>query len=206
MLLRTRRVLTVVLPLCLAACLLAILYVAWNIWTFDSSSERTADAAIILGAATRHGEPSPIFVQRIDHGVDLYRSGRVSKLLFTGGVIAGEPISLAESAGKYAVQKGVPADAILLETKSRTTLENVVFAKELGQSRKLETYLIVSNPLHLKRTMRMARDLELSAWPSATPTSAVRTPSDQIRFLARETYFYIQYCIFPNLHAPPNPP
>lgn len=44
-----------------------------------------ADAAVVLGAAAWGNKPSPVFRERIAHGIDLYRNGTVGKLIFTGG-------------------------------------------------------------------------------------------------------------------------
>jgi hypothetical protein len=42
----------------------------------------------------------------------------------------------------------------------------------------------------------MARDLDLDAYPSPTPTSRYAGIVSQGRFLARETYFYGRYLIY----------
>jgi uncharacterized SAM-binding protein YcdF (DUF218 family) len=52
-----------------------------------------ADAVIVLCAAAWNGLPSPVFEERIKHAVDLYQAGRVSAIIFTGGVGEGESVS-----------------------------------------------------------------------------------------------------------------
>ena len=59
---------------------------AWRVYSFgNTSSDGPADAAVVLGAAVWTKEPSPVFKERINHAVNLYRKGRVRKLIFTGG-------------------------------------------------------------------------------------------------------------------------
>lgn len=185
----------------LSLILLVVGYVActaWQIWNYNVVTSHSADAAIVLGASTWRGVPSPVFVERIRHGIELYTIGRIRKLLFTGGAGVGEPISLAEAARDYAIQNGVSPDDIILEPRSRTTLENLTFAKNVAQENGLSTFLVVSDPLHMLRAMRMARDLHLTAWPSATPTTRFTTLKSRLWFLQRETRLYVQYAWFPS--------
>ena len=43
------------------------------------------DMAIILGAETYNGEVSPVYRERINHGITLYEEGYVDRLIVTGG-------------------------------------------------------------------------------------------------------------------------
>ncbi|MFT5240351.1 MAG: uncharacterized SAM-binding protein YcdF (DUF218 family) [Candidatus Promineifilaceae bacterium] len=186
--------------------LLSASWTAWRIWTFETTTTHNADAAIILGASTWNGVPSPVFKARIDHGIDLYHAGRVSTLLFSGGTGIGEPTSLAEAAHAYALQRGVPKDAIVIEPYSRITKENIVYSRQVAAAYGLTSFLIVSDPLHMKRAMRMARANDMRAWPSATPTTRYRSLKTRLWFLKRETYFYIQYVLVTRFIPPPPMP
>ncbi len=153
------------------------------------SPDSRANVAIVLGAAVDSREPSPVFRERIVHAITLYREGRVERLLFTGGRAEGDSLAESEAAQAMALAAGVPADAILIETVSATTLANLTEAQALMRNAGLESALIVSDPLHLRRAMAMADALEIDAQPSATPTTRYRTWSTKAPFLAREVYF-----------------
>ena len=90
-----------------------ILYIACNavsIYTFSLKYQKCrADVAIILGASTGGGEVSPVYRERINHGITLYREGYVDKLIVTGGVGKGNDQSDAYVAKQYAVSQGIPA-------------------------------------------------------------------------------------------------
>lgn len=154
-----------------------------------------ADAAIVLGAAVNGAAPSPVFRERIRHGVTLYRTGRVRKLVLTGGY--GEGASHAESqvARTIAIRAGVPAHAILIETRSRTTQQNMAEAKRLMDRHRLSSALIVSDPLHMKRALRMAHDTGVTAYGAPTPTTRYRGWRSKSGFLLREVYFYNHYLL-----------
>lgn len=176
--------------------LVVIGYSAWSIYAYGNTlSTLHSDAAIVLGAAAWGNQPSPVFRERINHAIDLYKAGYARKLIFTGG--KGEDNEPAEAivAQDYAMAKGIPATDILTETHSRTTLQNLYYAKQVAMERQLTKFLIVSDPLHMKRSVLMARDMGLDAYSSPTPTTRYRSLKSQLQFLARETYFYFVYLI-----------
>ncbi len=181
----------------ISALLLAIASTASSIYLYGSSTNNIkADAAIVLGAAVWGEEPSPVFRERINHAINLYKNGSVKTIIFTGGV--GESNEPAEAiVGKnYAIAQQVKAADILTETQSRTTHQNLKNALEVANAHQLTKLLIVSDPLHMKRAVLMARGLGMDAHSSPTPTTRYRSFQSQIEFLSRETYFYFVYLVF----------
>jgi uncharacterized SAM-binding protein YcdF (DUF218 family) len=179
---------------------------AAGIYAYAQRSEvAQADAAIVLGAAAFGTEPSPVFQARIDHAVDLYRQGLVRTLVFTGG--RGEPGEPPEAvvAREYALARGVPPADILVETESRITEQNLLYARQVAADHGLRRFLIVSDPLHMKRAILMARDLGMDAHPAPTPTTRYRSARSQLAFLARETFFYLGYLVARPFRTPVPP-
>ena len=169
---------------------------ASRIYTYrNAGSDAPADAAIVLGAAVWGAEVSPVFRERINHGIELYRKGQVRKLIFTGGRgNRGEPTE-SSAARQYAVRRGIPEHDIMIEEKSHTTYENILYAKELADAQGVRKVLIVSDPLHMKRAVAMAKDAGLVAEPSPTPSTRYRGLRSQAGQLAYETYYYIGYLL-----------
>lgn len=159
------------------------------------SPARRSDAAIVLGAAAYDARPSPVFEERIRHAVRLHRFATVRKLLFTGGYGPGARHAEASVGRRYALNHGVPAADILTETTSRTTHGNLVEARRVMRRHRLRTALIVSDPLHLKRALRMVDDLGIDATGTPTPTSRFRTWRTKTGFLLRELYFFHNYLV-----------
>jgi uncharacterized SAM-binding protein YcdF (DUF218 family) len=171
-----------------AACL------AIDIYTYSSKTDlQPADAAIVLGAAVWNGAPSPVFEERIKHAVDLYRSGQVKAMIFTGGVGSNDQLAEAVIAKNYAISTGVADEDILFEDTSRTTLENLRGANVIVKKNNFQRVLIVSDPLHMRRSVMMARDLGMNAYPAPTPTSRYISVRTRLEFLLREVYFYSTY-------------
>ena len=169
---------------------------AARIYRYSSVAvDKQADAAVVLGAAVWSQNVSPVFRERINHAVDLYRKGKVRKLIFTGGQGNSNEPTEAAAASSYAQANGIPIQDILVEQKSHTTFENIVNAKQLADANSLKTVLVVSDPMHMKRAMTMARDVGLIAYPSPTPTTRYVGWRTQMSELARETFYYLGYLI-----------
>lgn len=162
----------------------------------QDQSAPQADTAIILGAAVRGSAPSPVFAERIRHGITLYKSGRVKHLLFTGGYGDGARLAESEVGRDVAVAAGVPAKAIFIERHSHTTLQNIKEAKTVMQREGITSAIIVSDPLHLYRAGMMAKANGIDATTSPTPTSRYRSLSTKADFLAREIFFTHVYWLF----------
>lgn len=176
---------------------LVICYVFSNavsiyIYSFKDDA-RNADVAIVLGASTYNGHPSPVYQERINHAVDLYNKHLVKKIIMTGGYGKGNPVSDAYNAKLYAVSQGVPEDDVLTEDQSTVTLENLINAKKIMDVYNYQTALIVSDPLHMKRAMLQAKDAEIIAYTSPTHSSRFRTRDTKFKFLKREVINYIGY-------------
>ena len=164
---------------------------AWIIWVGDRDQAAPADAIIVLGAAAYDAKPSPVFEERIRHGLDLYRQGYAPKLIFTGG-FGGSGARFAESqvARRYALKQQIPAQDILIETRSRTTRQNLVEAKRVMAQHDMHRVIVVSDPLHMARALRLSKELGVDALASSTPSTRFRSFHTSWRFLAQEIYFF----------------
>ena len=101
-------------------------YASYRIWIQGQrDDQRPADAIVVMGAAQYDGRPSPVFAARLDHAVSLYLAGLAPTLVVTGGKADGDRTTEAASARAYAIARGVPASAILVEDTSRTTRESI---------------------------------------------------------------------------------
>ena len=184
------------LGLVVVAIVLFVGWVAFDIWSYGNSSDPgTADAALVLGAAVAEDHPTPVFEERLRHAVDLYKTGKVRTLVMTGGRNPFDAIGEAEAGRDWAIAAGVPTEAILVETKSRTTQQNIDFAKPILAEHGLSRVLVVSDPLHLRRATAMAQAEGIDARPSPTPTSRYETLGTQLPMLAREVWFIFAYWI-----------
>jgi uncharacterized SAM-binding protein YcdF (DUF218 family) len=133
------------------------------------------DAIVVLGAAQYDGRPSAIYQARLEHALDLWSGGVAPLLVFTGGKEPGDRFTEGGSGARWATQRGVPADAVLVEERSRTTYQNLAGAKRVLERRnpggRRQRIVVVSDPFHMFRAVKQAADLGMDAYPSPTRTS-----------------------------------
>jgi len=163
---------------------------AYIVWIGERDQAAAADVIIVLGAAAYDARPSPVFRERIRHGIELHRQGLAPRLIFTGGYGNGARFSESQVARRYALQQDVPRSAILIESRSHTTRENLRQAALLMDEHGMRRAIIVSDPLHMARALRVARALGIDALGSSTPTSRFRSFETRWRFLLQEVYFF----------------
>lgn len=118
-----------------------------------------ADAIVVLGnrpPLDDHGRVAPETARRVREGVALFRRGLAPRLLFTGGP-APRGGTEARVMARYALELGVPADAILREERSRDTAENAHNSVTLlcRGERCHPSVIVVSSPYHLRRAARL---------------------------------------------------
>lgn len=168
-----------------------VLWPGYLIISFSGVDQRpVSDVAVVLGAAVQGAQPSPVFRERINHAVTLYHTGVVRIILFTGGPAQGAVYAESEVARNYAIAQGVPASDILIETRSTTTQENLEQARQLMAAQQLQSAILVSDPLHMRRAVSLAEHLGMAVSSSPTPTSRYRSLKTRLAFLVREIWFY----------------
>ncbi|MFC2351792.1 YdcF family protein [Eikenella halliae] len=174
------------IKLCLLVLLVQAAWCTWLVYSYSTrTASRRADAAVVLGAAAWGKNPSPVFRERINHGITLYRNNRVGKLIFTGGTPKSGYMTEAEVARRYARSHGVPNKDILLETTSRDTEQNLENTKTLMYNNGLENVIIISDPYHLARAAAVADYVELDYQTEPTPTSRY-SGQNRAKFMASE--------------------
>ncbi len=116
--------------------------------------------AIVFGAGlSRNGDPSPELGDRVATAVDLYRAGTVDKLLMSGDnrfLDYNEPGSMR----RYAIQLGVPADAIVQDFAGRRTYDTCYRA---GHIFGVQDAVLVTQEYHLPRALYTCNTMGLHA-------------------------------------------
>jgi uncharacterized SAM-binding protein YcdF (DUF218 family) len=174
--------------------LLVVLWSAVSIYAYSRRDEaQEADAAIVLGAAVFGERPSPVLRERINHAIYLYEAGYVDRIIFTGGLGQSARVTEAAASAAYAQARDVPAEAILVETTSTTTRENLRNARVIAAEHNLHSFLIVSTPFHMKRAVSIAGDLSMEAYASPTRTIRWINVYTKSRAFVQEVVSYLVY-------------
>ena len=140
---------------------------------------RKADAIVVLGAAQYVGRPSPVLRARVDHAVSLWKGGLAPTLILTGGTGVGDTTSEAAVARKYAMSRGVPDRAIVMEMRGRTTSESMRAVARIMDDREQKSVILVSDPFHMLRLSILARRFGLEPYTSPTRTSPITSNREE---------------------------
>jgi uncharacterized SAM-binding protein YcdF (DUF218 family) len=138
-----------------------------------------ADAIVVLGAAQYVGRPSPVLRARVDHAVTLWKRGLAPTLILTGGTGVGDTTSEAAVARKYAMSRGVPDRAIVVEIKGRTTSESMRAVARIMDDREQNSVILVSDPFHMLRLSILARRFGMEPYTSPTRTSPITSNREE---------------------------
>ncbi len=137
-----------------------------------------APVAIVFGAAVYPGgHPSPVLADRIAAAVDLYKAGKVRKLLLSGDnrfQNYNEPGAMM----RYAMQLGVPHTAMQPDYGGRRTYDTCYRAKYIFQ---VDKAILVTQDFHLPRALFICHSLGIDA---------VGFTADRRRYSRRETLWW----------------
>jgi uncharacterized SAM-binding protein YcdF (DUF218 family) len=187
----------VVLVLAAGVCVLAVTGVA--VWraahTDDASHVDHADTILVLGAAEYNGTPSPVFVGRLEHAALLYRQDRAPQIVVLGAGQPGDRTTEGDAGRTYLIKSGVPASAVVALPVGSTTFESLQAAARMMHQRGMDSAFLVSDPWHNLRIKRMAGDLGIRGYASATWHSAARSEETRVPGYVRETLAYLYYRI-----------
>lgn len=130
---------------------------------------RPADVILILGAAEYRGKPSPVLKGRLDHGLELFRK-RAAPLILTTGGAGGDPVFTEGEVGRdYLILRGVPSEAILVESEGDTTMHSTAAAGEIMRRMGLRSCIVVSDGYHIYRAKKMLESLGFRVYGSPRP-------------------------------------
>lgn len=127
----------------------------------EASQLENVDCIIVLGCGvSAAGVPSPMLVDRLQRGVALYQDGASPKLLMSGDH-GREGYNEVAVMKRYAVEQGVPSEAVFMDHAGFSTYETMYRARDIFCAQKV---IIVTQQYHLYRAVYIARALGLDAY------------------------------------------
>ncbi len=122
----------------------------------DIPTEEPPRIAIVFGARVwENNRLSDALYDRVVTAVELYRAGRVKKILMSGDNPTGnydEPTAMKENA----IKLGVPAEDIVLDFAGRRTYDTCYRAKEIFEVKKA---ILVTQEFHQARALYLCNNL-----------------------------------------------
>jgi uncharacterized SAM-binding protein YcdF (DUF218 family) len=114
------------------------------------------DAIVVLGAPLGPGgRLTQILEERVAAAVQLYRAGGARYVVASGGVTHGAPRAEADALAEALRGAGIPE--VVVESRSRSTVENARYTAELLAPLGVHTIWLVTQPFHGKRAELLFR-------------------------------------------------
>ncbi len=149
----------------------------WEIQPIRTESiKEPYDVGILLGGSLQSFDivnSRPIYSQSVDRllqTIALYKSGKIKKILLSGGSgsVTRPGEREAEIILKVMEETGIPARDIIIENQSRNTYENAIYTVKILKERKAgDRLLLITSSFHMRRSMACFRKAGLV--PDAFP-------------------------------------
>lgn len=132
----------------------------WEIHGKKSTQIENYDIGIVLGGMSEYNNDLQTLSirrggDRIWQAIDLYKKGKIKKMLISGdnGYISDKGLHEAEQMKEILVSWGFPSEDILVEGKSINTYENAKFTAEILRTLypNLKKKLLITSGFHMRR-------------------------------------------------------
>lgn len=148
---------------------------------FNAKATDDADYMIVLGAQWKQNGPSYVLQKRLEKAIMYLENNPDTIVIVSGGQGGNEPITEAEGMKSYLMQNGIVEERILMENRSTSTYENLVFSWELLDPEK-DSVVLVTNNFHVYRAVQIAEKqgyehiegLAASSYPGMVPNNLLR--------------------------------
>ena len=129
-----------------------------HIYEIDTAPE--GKTALVFGAAVRRGWLSTVLRDRMDTAVELYHRGVIDEIIVSGHqdeLGYDEPGSMKS----YAVARGIPAEAVTMDTLGDRTYDSCYRARHQFN---VDSVLLVTQAFHLPRALLTCELLGIEAY------------------------------------------
>jgi len=170
------------------------LYIAGSIWYAARNSEPIkSEVILVMGAAQFDGRPSEVLQARLDESLKIYKAGLAPKIYTVGSGAPGDRTTEAAASKNWLIKNGVKRVNILSITKGRDTLESTQAYAQVMKKATFISVVIVTDPYHCFRSVKMANDQGLSSSCAPVKTGPAAVANSGYKYLARETGAYLAY-------------
>lgn len=139
--------------------LILIYFIVCNIVIYiyaEKKPSQHAQTMVILGSQVigTPAIPSPTLADRLDVAVQYLNQNPQTKVVVCGGQGEDESATEASVMAKYLIDKGIEANRVYQEDKSRRTAEQFIFANRVLP---LGNTVVVTNDFHILRSIMLAK-------------------------------------------------
>lgn len=185
-----RRTITVIVILAL----IGPAYGVSQVWrAANNPVVRQADVIVVLGTAQLNGKPGDALEARLVEAQRIYKLGYAPSIITVGAGAPGDRTTEAAS-GKYWLRNnGVPSKKITAVAEGRDTLASTKAYAAVMKKRYVSDVIIVTDPFHCARAIKMANDQGVLGTCSPVQTGPNTLDNSGFRYLLREAAAYLAY-------------
>jgi vancomycin permeability regulator SanA len=168
------------------------LYVAGNIWyTAKNTTAEKSDVILVMGAAQFDGRPSEVLLARLNQAKSIFKAGLAPRIYTVGGGAPGDRTTEAAASKAWLIGNGISKTNVLAIAKGRDTLSSTKAYVEQMRKSNFSSVVIVTDPYHCYRAIKMAKDRGIK--PTCSAVKSGPAANSGIKYLARETGAYLAY-------------
>ncbi|MCO5234553.1 MAG: YdcF family protein [Chitinophagales bacterium] len=149
----------------------------WETPAVSKSSIEHHQIGIVLGGMSEYDSNTERLVlqrsgDRIWQALDLYYNHKIDKILITGGsgYVQDRGLDEANQFKALLLSWGIPEKNLIIESKSRNTVENAQFTKELlaNSYPEYNSFLLITSAIHMKRAQKIFENngIKVDAYPA----------------------------------------
>ena len=168
------------------------LYVAGNIWyTAKNTTAEKSDVILVMGAAQFDGRPSEVLLARLNQAKSIFKASLAPRIYTVGGGAPGDRTTEAAASKAWLIGNGISKTNVLAIAKGRDTLSSTKAYVEQMRKSNFASVVIVTDPYHCYRAIKMAKDRGIK--PTCSAVESGPAANSGIKYLARETGAYLAY-------------
>lgn len=162
-----KRIISAILLLCFIAVQIPLLLNVYMLeysnryfLTVEEAAEMEFDCVLVLGAGVWGDSPSHMLEERLNKGVEVYKTGCTDRLLMSGdhGRQDYDEVNVMKN---FAVDSGAVSNHVFMDHAGFSTYESMYRARDVFQ---VKSVVIVTQKYHLYRAVYNARKLGLDAY------------------------------------------
>jgi uncharacterized SAM-binding protein YcdF (DUF218 family) len=145
-------------------------------------SIKEVDYIMVLGGGIKDEKPGRTLTKRLEKAIEIATEYRNIEVIVTGGTGQGHKSSEGFIMKEYLIRNGIEAKRIIIEGKSQSTYENMLFSKELMKNKTDKTgVIIITNSFHIYRAKILAERVGFIAFKEPCKTPAYITFNAYLR-------------------------
>jgi uncharacterized SAM-binding protein YcdF (DUF218 family) len=162
-------------------------------WDAKYPTTKSANYAVVMGAAQYDGRPSDALEARLQEALRIYKAGLTQKIITVGAGASGDRFTEARAGRNWLIENGVPRNRTIEIGKGTNTINSTQSYIDYLKKNNVQEVIVVTDPYHCKRSTYIAKDLGMSATCSPAKSGPYSLKNSSLRYFWREGGAYIAY-------------